>query len=144
MHRELYLAPLYLGCMAGALSVGRRQASKYDSPCGPALTKEAGVTATQLKELYEETVASQLKVWDDEIEHLDARADIIMAQVEDRYYCLLRSLRAKEKEVRVRLEQLREAGDDCWEDLKADLLTQTEDMKAALGHAVEEIDPVRA
>jgi hypothetical protein len=106
--------------------------------------KEAGVTDTQLKELYEETIASQLKVWDDEIDHLDARADIIMAQVEDRYYCMLKSLRAKEKEVRLRLEQLREAGDDGWEELRADLLSRTEDMKTALGHAVEEIDTARA
>ena len=109
--------------------------------------KEARVTdknSKDLKELYEETIASQLKVWDDEIDHLDARADIIMAQAEDRYYCLLKSLRAKEREVRVRLEKLRGAGDDCWEDLKAELLAQTEDMKTALGHAVEEIDPVKA
>lgn len=102
------------------------------------------MTDVPLKELYEETVASQLKVWDDEIEHLDARADIIMAQVEDRYYCLLKSLRAREREVRVRLEQLREAGDGCWEDLRVDLLARTEDMKAALGDAVEEIDPVKS
>ena len=101
------------------------------------------MTDARLKELYEETIASQLKVWDDEIEHLDARADIIMAQVEDRYYCLLKSLRARENEVRTRLEQLREAGDDHWEDLKADLLACTEEMKTALGHAVEEIDPVK-
>lgn len=98
---------------------------------------------TKLKELYEETVASQLKVWDDEIDHLDARADIIMAQVEDRYYCLLKSLRAKEQEVRERLEQLRGAGDDHWEELRAELLSRTEDLKAALGHAVEEIDTTR-
>jgi hypothetical protein len=113
-------------------------------PVRPARAKEAGVTdATQLKVLYEETIASQLKVWDDEIEHLDARADIIMAQAEDRYYTMLKTLRTKEREVRLRLEQLREAGDG-WEDLRADLLTRTEDMKAALGHAVEEIDPVKA
>ncbi|HET9494287.1 MAG TPA: hypothetical protein VFR15_08660 [Chloroflexia bacterium] len=98
---------------------------------------------TKLKELYEETVASQLKVWDDEIDHLDARADIIMAQVEDRYYCLLKSLRAKEQEVRERLEQLRGAGDDHWEELRAELLSRTEDLKDALGHAVEEIDTTR-
>jgi hypothetical protein len=108
------------------------------------LAKEAGVTDTDLKVLYEETIASQLKVWDDEIHHLDARADIIMAQVEDRYYTLLKTLRTKEHDVRVRLEQLRECGDDCWEDLRADLLSRTEEMKAALGHAVEEIDPVKA
>jgi hypothetical protein len=106
--------------------------------------KEACMTDIQLKELYEETVASQLKVWDDEIDHLDARADIIMAQVEDRVYCLLKSLRAKEHEVRARLEQLREADGEGWEDLKAELLARTEEMKFALGHAVEELELTRA
>jgi cytochrome c556 len=103
------------------------------------------MTDTRLRELYEETVASQLKVWDDEIEHFDARADIVMAQFEDKYYCLLKTLRTKEHEVRVRLERLREECDEhCWEEIRADLLSKTEDMKAALEHASEEIDLTRA
>jgi hypothetical protein len=96
----------------------------------------------ELKELYEETVASQLKVWDEEIAHLDARADIILAQEEDHYYCLLRSLRAKECELRNRLQALRSAPDDDWLSLEAELARITEEMKCAIGHAAEELELV--
>lgn len=94
------------------------------------------------KELYEETVASQVKVWDDEIEHLDARADIVMAQIEDRYYHILKLLRDKEKEIKQQLEALR-AAEECdatWQQISAALTCSTRDMKLALNHAAEEIE----
>jgi hypothetical protein len=93
----------------------------------------------ELKELYEETVASQLKVWDDEINHLDARADIILAQAEDHYYCLLKSLRAKERELRDRLLALKSAPDDNWENLEVDLARTRDEMKNAISRAEEEL-----
>jgi hypothetical protein len=96
----------------------------------------------ELKELYEETVASQLKVWDEEIAHLDARADIILAQAEDHYYCLLRSLRAKERELRDRLQALKSAPDDDWPSLEGELARITEEMKCAIGHAADELELV--
>jgi hypothetical protein len=96
----------------------------------------------ELKELYEETVASQLKVWDEEIAHLDARADIILAQTEEHYYCMLRSLRAKECELRSRLEALRSAAGDDWRTREAELARITEELKCAIGHAAEELDGV--
>jgi hypothetical protein len=96
----------------------------------------------ELKELYAETVASQLKVWDEEIAHLDARADIILAQAEDHYYCLLKSLRAKECDLRNRLQALKSAPDDDWRALEAELARTTEEMKCALSHAAEELDGV--
>ncbi|MEO8289263.1 MAG: hypothetical protein ABI670_22885 [Chloroflexota bacterium] len=87
------------------------------------------------KELYAETLASQLKVWDDEIEHLDARADIILAQVEDRYYCLLKSLRKKERELRESLRELRTSCDDDWEIIRENISRTTSEMKETLGDA---------
>jgi len=96
----------------------------------------------ELKELYEETVESQLKVWDEEIAHLDARTDMILAQAEDHYYCLLRSLRAKELELRDRLQALRSAPDDDWGSLEAELARISEEMKCAIGRAAEELERV--
>jgi hypothetical protein len=95
------------------------------------------------KELYEETVASQIKVWDDEIEHLDARADILMAQIEDRYYNLIRSLRTKEKELNNQLVTLRAVneGDVAWLEVRDCLAHATDEMKAALCRAAELIEP---
>jgi len=95
-----------------------------------------------LKELYEETVASQVKVWDDEIEHLDAKADLIMARIEDRYYRVIKVLRNKEKEIKQQLEALR-AAEECdasWEQRRADLACTTHEMKVAIDSAAEEIE----
>lgn len=97
---------------------------------------------TRSKEVYEETVASQIKAWDDEIEHLDAKADILMAQIEDRYYNLIGCLRTKENELKQELAALRTAneGDEKWVQIKDQIVHTADDMKDALYHAVEEIE----
>jgi hypothetical protein len=105
--------------------------------------KEKAVSDS-VKELYEEAVASQLKVWDDEIDHLDAMADIILAQVEDRYYGLLKSLRRKEREVREQLDLLKRADENSWETVRSDIASTTRDLKVALGEAIEELEPARS
>jgi hypothetical protein len=95
-----------------------------------------------LKELYEESVASQIKVWDDEIEHLDARADIIMAQIEDKYYKLVKCLRTKENELKHQLAALQAVNpaDHNWQELRSLLAGTTRDMKSAINKAAEEIE----
>jgi hypothetical protein len=95
-----------------------------------------------LKELYEETVASQIKIWDDEIEHLNARADIVMAQIEDRYYNLIRCLRIKEKELKNQLVALRAVndGDVAWLEVKDRLSHTTDEMKATICHVAQQIE----
>jgi hypothetical protein len=98
-----------------------------------------------LKNLYEETVASQIKIWDDEIEYLDARADILMAQIEDRYYNLIGCLRTKEKKLKQDLAALRTAseGGEEWVEIKDRLAHTTDDMTAAICRAAEEIERER-
>ena len=66
------------------------------------------------RDVYIETVKRHLAKWDGEIDHLDARADIILLQLEDRYYTLLRSLRGKEMEIKSGLQQLKAADETCW------------------------------
>jgi hypothetical protein len=95
-----------------------------------------------LKELYEATVESQLKVWDSEIEHLDAMTDIILAQVEDRYYNLIRCLRNRDKELKAQLAELKATceADAGWQKLNAQLARATHDMRLAINTAAEEIE----
>jgi uncharacterized protein with NRDE domain len=96
-----------------------------------------------LKGLYEETLASQIKVWDGEIEHLDARADILMAQIEDRYYSIIKSLRSKERELETSLAAMRAATEDDaeWMEARNRVNCVANEMKEAIQHAVEEIEP---
>jgi len=62
--------------------------------------------ARDLKSLCEEAeeteaeVASRVNAWDEEIDHLDARTDMLVARIEDEYYHLIGSLRSREQELK--------------------------------------------
>ena len=73
------------------------------------------MTATITKDVYIEQLKRQLAGWDGETEHLDARADIILLQLEDKYYTLLRTLRGKEMEIKTGLQQLKAADGEDWQ-----------------------------
>jgi uncharacterized protein involved in exopolysaccharide biosynthesis len=97
-----------------------------------------------LKELYEETVESQIRVWDDEIEQLGARADIILARIESGYYNRIKCLRNKEKSLKQQLEDLKaiSEADASWHEISELLARTTEDMKSAIDQAAHEIEPI--
>jgi hypothetical protein len=97
-----------------------------------------------LKELYEETVESQIRVWDDEIEQLGARADIILAHIESGYYNRIRCLRNKEKALKQQLEDLKaiNEADPTWHEISEMLARTTEEMKTAIDQAAHEIEPI--
>lgn len=97
--------------------------------------------AGSMKAGYEESVESQLKAWDAEIEHLDARADMLIACFEEKYYSLLRRLRGKEEELRQQLVELRAVPDydASWEHLQDQLARTADDMNLALYDALHEI-----
>ncbi|MDQ5824613.1 MAG: coiled coil domain-containing protein [Chloroflexota bacterium] len=92
-----------------------------------------------VKEAYEAGVESQLKVWDAEIEDLQAKVDIVLAQVEDRYYRVLRELRGQEKKLRADLQGLKSAPEDAWEEVRSEVADDTECMRQALLRAAHEL-----
>jgi S-adenosylhomocysteine hydrolase len=91
------------------------------------------------KDVYMEQVKRQLASWDGEIEHLDAKADIILLQLEEKYYTLLRTLRGKEKEIMTGLQQLKAADEEAWQLLQPVLEVAANDMKLALSTAEQEL-----
>ena len=93
------------------------------------------------KDAYIETVKRQLAGWDGEIGHLDACADIKLLQLEDKYYTLLRTLRGKEREIWIRLQQLKAADEEEWQLLRPVLEGASNDMKIALSTAEQELAP---
>jgi hypothetical protein len=108
------------------------------------LGKVSNIMTGTLKELYEETVESQLKVWDDEIEQLGARSDIILARIESGYYNRIRCLRNKEKALKQQLEALKAVSeaDVSWHEISETLTRTTEDMRLAIDQAVHDIEHV--
>jgi hypothetical protein len=94
-----------------------------------------------LLELYEKSVASQLKVWDDEIEHLDSQADLRVAQIEDKYISLIKRLRQDETEIKTQLAALKETeeGDRRQEAVKVRIACAADKLTFDLMRATEEI-----
>ncbi len=88
---------------------------------------------------YVEAVKSQLAGWDDEIERFDARADIILMKLEERYYDLLRTLRTQEQSIRDNLCKLSTAGGESWVSVKSCLDRASSDLEHTLSVAAQEI-----
>ena len=95
------------------------------------------------RDVYIETVKRHLAKWDGEIDHLDARADIILLQLEDRYYTLLRALRGKEMEIKSGLQQLKAADETCWRQLLPVLAGAASELELALTTAEQELAATR-
>lgn len=85
-------------------------------------------------DLCEDQIASRIAAWDEEIEHLDDVADMLVAHIEDNYYRLIGNLRTKEKELKEQLAQLKSYGDSeeasIW--AREQLERNTEVMQAAI------------
>lgn len=72
-----------------------------------------------MKEAYEKKIQAQLDEWGAEIDKLKARADAAEADAQLKYYKEIEELRTMQDDARGKLAELKEAGDDAWEDLKA-------------------------
>ena len=92
-------------------------------------------------EAYEETLEleAQLTLWDAELERLDARSDLTLARLEERYYQILRDLRAKEKAVRAELRELHDADRGTQQQAGEHLSELTRELESALQRAASEI-----
>ncbi|HKP51347.1 MAG TPA: hypothetical protein VJ183_01700 [Chloroflexia bacterium] len=95
--------------------------------------------SSRSRDEYVEAVKSQLAGWDDEIERFDARADIILMKLEERYYDLLRALRTQERSIRDNLYKLGTVSGDNWMSLKSCLDRASRDMEHVLSVAAQEI-----
>ena len=73
---------------------------------------------TDKRKAYEEKFDAQLKEWSAEIALLNAKADKAKAEVKIEYYKTIETLQGKQDAAKMKLQELRTAGDDAWEDLK--------------------------
>jgi hypothetical protein len=71
------------------------------------------------RKVYEEKLDAQLKEWSAQIALLKAKADNAKADAKIEYYKTVDALQHKQNEARVKLKELKTAGDEAWEDLKA-------------------------
>ncbi|MCX5806726.1 MAG: coiled coil domain-containing protein [Proteobacteria bacterium] len=74
---------------------------------------------TDKRKSYEKKFDAQLKEWSAEIALLNSKADKAKAEEKIEYYKMIETLQGKQDAARIKLQELRTAGDDAWADLKA-------------------------
>ena len=72
-----------------------------------------------LKKAYEQKLQAQLDEWNAEIEKLKAKVDNAEADSQLKYYKQIEEIRSMQESASNKLVELKDAGDDAWEDLKA-------------------------
>ena len=87
------------------------------------------------RKAYEEKLAAQLKEWSAQIALLKAKADNAKADAKIEYYKTVDALQHKQNEARVKLQELKTAGDGAWEDVKAGAEKAWAEVKTALHDA---------
>ncbi|MDK2849329.1 MAG: hypothetical protein PWP34_2682 [Desulfuromonadales bacterium] len=84
------------------------------------------------KEAYEKKLQAQLDEWNAEIAKLKAKADKAEAEARIEYHQRIEELRAMQETARSKLDKLKAAGDNAWQDLKEGLDQAWEDLGKAV------------
>jgi hypothetical protein len=74
---------------------------------------------TDKRRAFEEKLEAQMKEWNAQIDLLKAKADTAKAEAKVDYYAKIEALQHKRDTARTKLQELKSAGDEAWEDLKA-------------------------
>ncbi len=72
-----------------------------------------------MKEAYQQKIEAQLDEWKAEIEKMKAQARNADAEAQLEYYKQIEELRMKQETAREKLGELKQAGEDAWEDMKS-------------------------
>lgn len=85
------------------------------------------------REAFIRRMQAKLEEWNAEIDTLSARADNVAADVGNEYHGRIESLKAKQAAARQKIEELQQAGESAWDDLKSG----TELAWTAMGEAID-------
>lgn len=84
------------------------------------------------REVYVEKMKAKLDEWNAEIDKLEAKSRQAEADAKKVYQKQIESIKEKRRETRVNLDEMRQAGEGAWQDLKAGV----ENAAASLGEAI--------
>ncbi len=88
------------------------------------------------KQAYEKKLQAKLDEWSAEIDKLKAKANSAEADTQLEYNRLIDELRTKQNEAQKKLDELKEASDDAWEDLKAGIENAWDSLGSSIKSAV--------
>jgi predicted ATP-binding protein involved in virulence len=87
------------------------------------------------RKAYEEKIDAQLKEWNAQIDLLKAKADKAKTEAKIDYYKTIEALQHKQEEARIKLKELKAAGDEAWEDVKKGAEKAWAEIKTAYNDA---------
>lgn len=88
-----------------------------------------------MKDAYEQKIEAQLAEWDAEIKKLRAKAEQAEADAKIQYQKQVEDIRSMQRSAQAKLEELKEAGDNAWEDLKAGMENARDSLAKAIRDA---------
>jgi len=88
------------------------------------------------KDVYKAKVDAQIKEWAIKIADLKAKAELAESSVKVEYLKQVEALSAKKKEAQAKLEELKKAGDEAWDTLKAGLEQAVLELKDSINRAI--------
>lgn len=89
------------------------------------------------KEAYKARMDKQLKEWSIRIAQLKSKAELAETTIKAEYIRQVDALRARSEEAHAKLEELKKAGDEAWDTLKAGMEQAASDLKNAVNSAIE-------
>ncbi|MEE4239991.1 MAG: hypothetical protein V2I36_00890 [Desulfopila sp.] len=88
-----------------------------------------------LKDHYLNQVEEQFKEWKYEIDKIEAQAEEAEAETKIDYLRRLDTLKGKQREAKLKLKEIKEAGEESWEDLKTGYEKVREDLQKSIENA---------
>jgi predicted methyltransferase len=92
------------------------------------------------RKVYEDKFDEQLKEWNAEITLFNAKADKAKAEAKIEYYKMIETLQGKQDTARIKLQELRTAGDDAWEDIRTGAENVWSEVTAAFQSVAERFE----
>lgn len=94
-----------------------------------------------MKDAYLQKIEAQLEDWKSEIDKMKAKADKADADMKLEYYEKIEELRTKQQAAQEKFTELKNAGEDAWEDLKAGVELAGVSLREALESASSRFQP---
>ncbi len=95
------------------------------------------------RKAYQEKLDAQLEEWNAQISLLRAKADKAKAEAKIEYYEIIKTLQLKQDNAKAKLQELKAAGDEAWEDLKAGAEKAWAEIKTAFDSAASKFSKDR-
>ena len=88
------------------------------------------------KEAYKSKMDAQLKEWSMKIAQLKSKAEVAETTIKAECLRQVDALRVKSEEAHAKLEELKKAGDEAWDTLKAGVEKAASELKDAINNVV--------